>query len=70
MSLQDTYHVTLRKRRTTVSLDNILSVNVALRLGELPGTPDAHSAVRAYLQEKLDKAADPKRDYVSQWLRE
>src|SRR5512147_2160956 len=70
MSLQDIYHVTLGKRRTTVSLDNILSVVLALKFGTEPGTEEAHAAVRRYLQDKLDGGNDLKRYYVSQWLRE
>lgn len=70
MSLQDTYHVTLGKRRTTVSVDDILSVIFALKLGTEPGTTEARAAIRNYLQGKLDEANDSGRDYVSQWLRE
>jgi hypothetical protein len=69
MSLQDTYHITLGKKRTTVSLDTILSVILALKLGTEPGTEEAHSAVRKFLQDMLDQHNDPKRRYVSQWLR-
>ena len=46
-------------RRTTVSLDQIISVLLSLKLGYDPGSEDAHSAVRAYLQEKLDVKNDP-----------
>lgn len=67
---QDIYHVQLGKRRTTVSLDQIISILLSLKLDLDPGTEDAHAAVRAYLQEKLDKNNDPGRSRVSQWLRE
>ncbi len=66
---QDIYHVQLGKRRTTVSLDQIISILLSLKLGHDPGTEDAHSAVRAYLQEKLDVLNDPHWTSVSQWLR-
>lgn len=66
---QDIYHVLLGKRRTTVSLDQIISVLLSLKLGHDPGTEDAHAAVRAYLQEKLDVLNDPHWTSVSQWLR-
>ena len=66
---QDIYHVLVGERRTTVSLDQIISVLVSLKLGHDPGTEDAHSAVRAYLQEKLDVKNDPHWTSVSQWLR-
>ncbi|HMB03282.1 MAG TPA: hypothetical protein VKP69_06015, partial [Isosphaeraceae bacterium] len=65
---QDIYHVQLGKRRTTVSLDQIISVLLSLKLDHDPGTQDAHSAVRGYLQEKLDALNDPRWTSVSQWL--
>jgi hypothetical protein len=67
---QDIYHVTLGKRRSTVSLDKILSVVLALKLDTEPNSEEAHSAVRNFLQEKLNAGNDPKRNDVSQWLRE
>ena len=66
---QDIYHVLVGKRRTTVSLDQIISILLSLKLGHEPGTEDAHSAVRAYLQDKLDVLNDPRWTSVSQWLR-
>src|SRR5512142_2740514 len=66
---QDIYHVQLGKRRTTVSLDPIVSILLSLKLGHDPGTEDAHSAVRAYLQEKLDNKNDPDWTSVRQWQR-
>ena len=66
---QDIYHVLLGKRRTTVSLDQIISILLSLKLDHDPGTEDAHAAVRAYLQEKLDVKNDPHWTSVSQWLR-
>ena len=67
---QDVYHVLLGTRRTTVSLDKIIATLLSLKLGHDPKTQDAHSAVRAYLQEKLDHTNDPRRTSVSQWLRQ
>jgi hypothetical protein len=67
---QHIYHVLLGKRRTTVSLDKIISTLLSLKLGHDPGTEDAHSAVRVYLQENLDATNDPRRTSVSQWLRQ
>ena len=42
----------------------------AAELGHDPRTADAHFAVRAYLQEKLDEKNDAGQTSVSQWLRE
>lgn|SRR5262249_5724936 len=62
------YHVRLGKRRTTVSVDKIVSEYLALHLGKTPGTLEAHGAVRAWLQAQLDRNNDPRRSRVSQWL--
>ena len=63
------YHVTLGPKRTTVSLDNTLSVLLSLRLGQPPHTPQAQRAVRHWLQARLDKHKDYDRCRTSQWLR-
>ena len=69
MARQSRYHVQHGEAvRTTVSLDNVLSSLLALKLGHEPGTKDAHAAVRQWLQDRLDQAADPGRKKVSQWL--
>ena len=62
------YHIYLGDKRTTASLDSVLAALLSLKLGETPETPEAHSVVRAWLQERLDEASDPDRAYVSQWL--
>lgn len=65
---RERYHIWLGERRTTVSLDNILSDYLALALGTTPQSPAAHQAVRQWLQHRLDLNADPHRCRVSQWL--
>ena len=67
---QNRYHVVLGKKNTTVTVDKTLADLLALKLGHAPRSADAHPAVRAYLQEKLDDNNDPGRSSVSQWLRE
>jgi hypothetical protein len=62
------YHVRLGKRRTTVTMDTIVSEYLALYLRVEPGSTEAHSAVRGWLQERLDESNDPGRFRVSQWL--
>src|ERR1700730_8983675 len=62
------YHVTLGDHRTTVSIDNILSELMALKLGHDPDAPEAHGAIRRWLQDRLDDANDPGRSRTSQWL--
>ncbi|WP_290651676.1 hypothetical protein [Aquisalimonas sp.] len=62
------YHVRLGERRTTVSLDIMLSAYLALQLGHAPESAPAHEAVRAWLQQRLDLDNDPYRYGVSHWL--
>lgn len=64
------YHVTLGSRRTSVSLDNFLSLLLSLKLGHTPQTPQAQRAVRHWLQARLDEHGDYNRVQTSQWLTE
>jgi hypothetical protein len=64
------YHLTLGPKRTTASLDTMLSDLLAIRLGSFPPSPKTHAIVRAWLQQRLDQANDPGRIRVSQWLRD
>jgi len=64
------YHVTLGRTRTTVSLDNHLSLLLSLKLGHTPQTPQAQRAVRHWLQARLDEHGDYNRAHTSQWLGE
>ena len=64
------YHLTLGPKRTTASLDNLLSALLAIRLGAIPQSPQAHDTVRAWLQAQLDRANDPEHCRVSRWLRD
>ena len=54
------YHLNLKKGRTTVSLDKMLSNLVAVKLGYKMGTKEAHSAVREKLMSFISD--DPTRD--------
>src|SRR5512147_1540948 len=67
---QNRYHVVLGKKSTTVTVDKTLCDLLALKLGHVPRSEDAHFAVRSYLQEKLDEKNDPRQTSVSQWLRQ
>ena len=63
------YHLTLGSKRTTVSLDNMVSDLLAIRLGSLPQSPQAHGLVRAWLQQQLNWVNNPRFSRVSHWLR-
>ncbi len=62
------FHLRHGTRRTTVSLDTMVSNYLALSLGVAPETAKAHQAVRRWLQQRLDEHNDPGRVAVSQWL--
>lgn len=64
------YHVSLGLKRTTVSLDNFLSVLLSLKLGHAPQTPQGQRAVCNWLQARLDDHGDHNRVQTSQWLSE
>ena len=51
------YHITLGDHRTTVSIDDTLSELLALKLGHDPDAPEAHGAVRQWLQDRLDQVS-------------
>lgn len=58
----------LGNRRTTVCVDTILSILLGLHLGLIPGSAETHSAIRSWMQKRIDKVNDPGRIRVSQWL--
>jgi hypothetical protein len=49
-------------------MDTIVSEYLTLHLRVEPGSVEAHSAVRSWLQERLDESNDSGRFRVSQWL--
>jgi len=53
------YHIQLANKRTTISIDEILSDLLAIRLKVEPRTPEAHKAVRELLESFI--AHDKKR---------
>ena len=67
--LYERFHVSLGSRRTTISIDRMLCLLMSLQLGVQPNSPAAHLALRQWLQQQLDRNADPHRANVSHWLR-
>ena len=62
------YHVMLGTKRTTVTMDSIVSEFLALHLGADPHSSAGHTAVRQWAQDQLDANNDPGRIRTSQWL--
>lgn len=50
---QDRYHINFKNRRTTITMDIIISELLAVKLGMLPDAPEAHSTVRAWFENTL-----------------
>ena len=50
---QDRYHIRFQGRRTTVTLDKILSELIAISYGLTPDRTDYHSTVQQWLQATL-----------------
>ena len=73
MSQQTRYHIQLKSRRTTITLDTVLSELLAVKLGLSPADDKAHSAVRDWLQEMIvQKMGEtmPGNSRLSQWTRQ
>lgn len=49
------YHLQLSEHRTTISLDNIISELMAIKLGEKPHTKEAHQKVRQTLDTFIER---------------
>jgi hypothetical protein len=49
------YHIQLNNHRTTVSLDKMISDLIAIKLGKIPGTKQAHSSVRQQLEQFISE---------------
>lgn len=62
------YHVKLGKKRTTVTLDTLLSTLLSLKLNVTPESREAHKVIGQWLQARLDENNDPGRVLVSSWL--
>lgn len=66
------YHITFGGKRTTISVDTILSEMMAIKLKKIPGTDEAHRAVRLWLQDALVSTLGnyEGRNDASQWARQ
>jgi len=59
MAIQDRYHIQFKNRRTTITVDRIISELLAVKLGLLPNAPEAHSQIRTWFEKTLhDKLGD------------
>jgi hypothetical protein len=73
MEFQQRYHIRFQGRRTTVTVDKIVSQLLAVKLGVLPDAPQAYALVREWLEETLhDKLGGnvPGGNRISQYARQ
>ena len=71
-TFQDRYHIRFKGRRTTVTLDKILSNLIAAEFGVMPDRTNYHSTVQQWLQATLtDKLGQnvPGGNSISQYAR-
>ena len=72
MIKQTRYHIQFNNRRTTITVDSIVSELMAVNFGLLPDDPDAHATVRHWLEKTLhDKLGEnvPGGNRISQYAR-
>ena len=74
MIQQNRYHIHFKGRRTTITVDSIISELLAVKLEMLPDAPEAHAQVRDWLEVTLhdkDKLGEnvPGGSRISQYAR-
>lgn len=72
MVSQTRYHIQFNDRRTTITVDSIISELLAVNFGLSPDDPDAHATVRAWFEKTLhDKLGEsvPGGNRISQYAR-
>ena len=50
---QDRYHINFKDRRTTITVDRIISELLAIKMEVQPDDPEAHSILRTWFEELL-----------------
>ena len=73
MLSQQRYHIHFQNRRTTITVDSIISELLAVKLGTLPNDPEAHSLIRRWFETTLrEKLGDqvPGGNRISQYARQ
>lgn len=68
--MNNRYHITIDSKRTTVSLDNILSELLAIKLGCVPNTQQSHRQIRIWLELQAKKYGRKRSVRVSQFLQQ
>ena len=53
MATQNRYHIQFRNRRTTITVDKVVSELLSVKLGVMPDAPEAHARVRQWFENTL-----------------
>ena len=70
--MQERFHIQFDSRRTTVTLDTVLSEMLAIKLGLSPDDKNAHTLVRQWSETTIkDRQGSDQRSgaKLSQWVR-
>lgn len=62
------YRLRHGNRWTTVTMHTTVCEYLALHFGTEPGSAAARKAIRAWMQDQVDRLDDPDRSRVSSWL--
>lgn len=62
------FHLQVGTKRTTVTMDIIISEYLALHLGLKPGTPGASTAIRVWMQARVNAITSKPPSNLSRWL--
>jgi hypothetical protein len=62
------YHLTISKKRTTISMDKTISDLIAIKLGFTATSKDTHAAIRKQLEKLILPYYDPKSPYYNLYL--
>jgi len=57
------YHLTIPKKRTTISIDEVISDLIAIKLGFSSVSKETHAAIRKQLEKLIVPYYDPKSPY-------
>ena len=70
--MQSRYHIQLKDRRTTITMDTVASELLAVMLKVEPNSKEAHTTIRIWLNEAVTEALGddiPSNSRISTWAR-
>lgn len=70
--MQERFHIQFESRRTTITLETVVFIMLAIKLGVSPDSKSAHSVVREWLETTIKEKQgndQPSGVRLSQWVR-